>query len=123
MTWVNQLHYGYDELPFGGTKHSGFGKEHGIEVLDFYTEEKSVVMGGVFPAGTLRETFDALVRASAVVLTRTQPGRSYPGLQRLVRAERHSLARWRSEGAQRRACRSRQGRGRDLRGAVRLRRP
>ena len=20
MTWVNQIHYGYDELPFGGVK-------------------------------------------------------------------------------------------------------
>ena len=23
MTWVNQIHYGYDELPFGGVKASG----------------------------------------------------------------------------------------------------
>jgi len=46
--WINQVNLvAYDELPFGGTKHSGFGKEHGIEVLDFYTEEKSVVMGGI----------------------------------------------------------------------------
>ena len=34
MTWVNQIHYGYDELPFGGVKASGYGKEHGIEALD-----------------------------------------------------------------------------------------
>ena len=34
MTWVNQIHYGYDELPFGGVKASGYGKEHGIESLD-----------------------------------------------------------------------------------------
>ena len=33
-----------DELPFGGTKHSGYGKEHGTEVLDYYTEQKSVVV-------------------------------------------------------------------------------
>jgi succinate-semialdehyde dehydrogenase/glutarate-semialdehyde dehydrogenase len=47
-TWVNQVNLvAYDELPFGGTKHSGFGKEHGVEVLDFYTEQKSIVMGGV----------------------------------------------------------------------------
>jgi succinate-semialdehyde dehydrogenase/glutarate-semialdehyde dehydrogenase len=47
-SWVNQVNLvAYDELPFGGTKHSGFGKEHGTEVLDFYTEQKSVVMGGV----------------------------------------------------------------------------
>src|SRR5438552_2733962 len=47
-SWINQVNLvAYDELPFGGTKHSGFGKEHGVEVLDFYTEEKSVIMGGV----------------------------------------------------------------------------
>src|SRR5579884_3909836 len=47
MTWVNQIHYGYDELPFGGVKDSGFGKEHGIEALDSYVEIKSVVVGGL----------------------------------------------------------------------------
>jgi acyl-CoA reductase-like NAD-dependent aldehyde dehydrogenase len=46
-TWVNSIQVAYDELPFGGTKHSGFGKEHGTEVLDFYTEQKSIVMAGV----------------------------------------------------------------------------
>ena len=47
MTWVNQIHYGYDELPFGGIKDSGFGKEHGLEALDNYVELKSVVVGGL----------------------------------------------------------------------------
>jgi succinate-semialdehyde dehydrogenase / glutarate-semialdehyde dehydrogenase len=48
MTWVNQLHYGYDELPFGGVKESGLGKEHGPEaMLDYYFETKSVVVGGL----------------------------------------------------------------------------
>jgi acyl-CoA reductase-like NAD-dependent aldehyde dehydrogenase len=47
MTWVNQIHYGYDELPFGGLKASGYGKEHGIEALDSYVELKSVVVGGL----------------------------------------------------------------------------
>jgi succinate-semialdehyde dehydrogenase/glutarate-semialdehyde dehydrogenase len=47
MTWVNQIHYGYDELPFGGMKTSGFGKEHGLEALDSYVEIKSVVVGGL----------------------------------------------------------------------------
>jgi acyl-CoA reductase-like NAD-dependent aldehyde dehydrogenase len=47
MTWVNQIHYGYDELPFGGVKASGFGKEHGIEALDSYVELKSLVVGGL----------------------------------------------------------------------------
>jgi succinate-semialdehyde dehydrogenase/glutarate-semialdehyde dehydrogenase len=47
VTWVNQLHYGYDEMPFGGTGHSGFGREHGLEALAEYTELKSVVVGGL----------------------------------------------------------------------------
>jgi succinate-semialdehyde dehydrogenase/glutarate-semialdehyde dehydrogenase len=47
MTWCNQIHYGYDELPFGGVKDSGFGKEHGLEALDSYVELKSVVVGGL----------------------------------------------------------------------------
>jgi succinate-semialdehyde dehydrogenase/glutarate-semialdehyde dehydrogenase len=44
-TWVNSRTKVYDELPFGGWKGSGYGKEHGIEALDFYTETKSVVYG------------------------------------------------------------------------------
>lgn len=47
MTWVNQLHYGYDELPFGGVKASGIGREHGQEGLEEYLETKSIVVGGL----------------------------------------------------------------------------
>jgi acyl-CoA reductase-like NAD-dependent aldehyde dehydrogenase len=43
-TWINSITKVYDELPFGGWKQSGFGKEHGSEALDYYTETKSVVM-------------------------------------------------------------------------------
>jgi len=46
-TWVNALQIAHDELPFGGTKQSGFGKEHGLEAYHGYTEQKSVVYGGV----------------------------------------------------------------------------
>jgi succinate-semialdehyde dehydrogenase/glutarate-semialdehyde dehydrogenase len=34
----------YDELPFGGLKTSGYGKEHGSEAFDYYTDKKSVVV-------------------------------------------------------------------------------
>jgi acyl-CoA reductase-like NAD-dependent aldehyde dehydrogenase len=44
-TWVNALQIAHDELPFGGTKDSGFGKEHGLEAYYGYTEQKSVVYG------------------------------------------------------------------------------
>jgi succinate-semialdehyde dehydrogenase / glutarate-semialdehyde dehydrogenase len=47
MTWVNQLHFGYDELPFGGVKDSGIGREHGKEAIEHYLEQKSVVVGGL----------------------------------------------------------------------------
>jgi acyl-CoA reductase-like NAD-dependent aldehyde dehydrogenase len=47
MKWVNQFHYGYDELPFGGVKQSGYGKEHGMEGLDYYLEDVPVVIGGL----------------------------------------------------------------------------
>jgi len=47
MKWVNQFHYGYDELPFGGVKQSGYGKEHGAEGLDYYLEDTAVVVGGL----------------------------------------------------------------------------
>jgi succinate-semialdehyde dehydrogenase/glutarate-semialdehyde dehydrogenase len=41
--WVNSLHYGYDELPFGGVKSSGLGRE----ALDYYLEPKGVVVVNV----------------------------------------------------------------------------
>jgi succinate-semialdehyde dehydrogenase/glutarate-semialdehyde dehydrogenase len=43
-TWVNSVNKVYDELPFGGLKQSGYGKEHGTEALDYYQETKSVVV-------------------------------------------------------------------------------
>jgi acyl-CoA reductase-like NAD-dependent aldehyde dehydrogenase len=45
-TWINSPTKVYDELPFGGVKSSGFGKEHGEEAFDYYTDSKSVVLRG-----------------------------------------------------------------------------
>ncbi len=45
-TWVNDIQVAYDQLPFGGAKQSGFGKEHGMEAIESYTEKKSVVLAG-----------------------------------------------------------------------------
>lgn len=47
VTWVNQIHYGYDELPFGGVKDSGIGQEHGPEAVEHYVENKGAVFGGL----------------------------------------------------------------------------
>jgi succinate-semialdehyde dehydrogenase/glutarate-semialdehyde dehydrogenase len=41
---VNSPQIIFDELPFGGVKQSGLGKEHGEEALDYYMETKSVVV-------------------------------------------------------------------------------
>jgi succinate-semialdehyde dehydrogenase/glutarate-semialdehyde dehydrogenase len=49
-TWINSPTKVYDELPFGGLKASGYGKEHGSEALDFYTDKKSVVVKRTGPA-------------------------------------------------------------------------
>jgi acyl-CoA reductase-like NAD-dependent aldehyde dehydrogenase len=43
-TWINSPTKVYDELPFGGLKASGLGKEHGSEAFDHYTDLKSVVV-------------------------------------------------------------------------------
>jgi len=43
-TWINSPQVIYDELPFGGFKQSGLGKEHGSEALDHYLQTKSVVV-------------------------------------------------------------------------------
>ena len=43
-TWINSAQIIFDELPFGGVKQSGLGKEHGSEALDYYMETKSVVV-------------------------------------------------------------------------------
>jgi succinate-semialdehyde dehydrogenase/glutarate-semialdehyde dehydrogenase len=43
-TWVNSTQIMFDELPFGGVKQSGLGKEHGTEALEYYMETKSVVV-------------------------------------------------------------------------------
>jgi succinate-semialdehyde dehydrogenase/glutarate-semialdehyde dehydrogenase len=43
-TWINSPTKVYDELPFGGVKSSGYGKEHGSEAFDHYTDQKAVVV-------------------------------------------------------------------------------
>jgi len=43
-TWINSAQIIYDELPFGGVKQSGLGKEHGEEAIEHYTDSKSVVI-------------------------------------------------------------------------------
>jgi acyl-CoA reductase-like NAD-dependent aldehyde dehydrogenase len=43
--WVNTINQmSAGALPFGGFKQSGIGREHGTQVLDAYTETKSVLI-------------------------------------------------------------------------------
>lgn len=44
IVWVNNYGASVPELPFGGFKESGQGREHGAEGILLYTEVKSVIM-------------------------------------------------------------------------------
>ena len=44
IVWVNQHLRTPPEVPFGGTKESGIGRENGSRALDEYTEEKAVLI-------------------------------------------------------------------------------
>lgn len=48
-TWINALGRVYDELPFGGVRASGFGREHGVEALDSYLEDRAFVVNTAGP--------------------------------------------------------------------------
>lgn len=54
-TWINSFHEPQIDLPFGGLKESGLGKEMGIEGLENYLETKSVVVN---PRGKKRPWLD-----------------------------------------------------------------
>jgi acyl-CoA reductase-like NAD-dependent aldehyde dehydrogenase len=45
VIWVNTWRVGAMQLPFGGMKSSGVGRETGIHALDAYTEQKAVWLG------------------------------------------------------------------------------
>ncbi|MET0828914.1 MAG: aldehyde dehydrogenase family protein [Microbacterium sp.] len=45
VIWINTWRVGALQLPFGGMKASGIGRETGIHALGAYTEEKSVWLG------------------------------------------------------------------------------
>lgn len=40
--WINTFRVVHWAVPFGGVKESGYGREHGFEVMQWYTEPKSV---------------------------------------------------------------------------------
>src|SRR3989441_2337032 len=42
--WIESTQIRYDQMPFGGVKFSGIGREHGPEALEYYLEPKGVVV-------------------------------------------------------------------------------
>lgn len=40
--WINNYNLTPVEMPFGGVKHSGIGRENGLAAIAFYTQEKSI---------------------------------------------------------------------------------
>jgi aldehyde dehydrogenase (NAD+) len=44
MVWLNTWHHYSPTAPFGGFKQSGYGRENGREVLEYYTQTKTVWM-------------------------------------------------------------------------------
>ncbi len=40
--WINNYNITPVEMPFGGVKHSGIGRENGLAAVAFYTQEKSI---------------------------------------------------------------------------------
>ncbi len=54
-TWINTFHEPQIDLPFGGLKESGLGKEMAIEGLENYLESKAVVVN---PKGKQRSWLD-----------------------------------------------------------------
>jgi betaine-aldehyde dehydrogenase len=45
ICWINSYGNSPAEMPVGGFKHSGIGRENGIETLDHYTQTKSIYVG------------------------------------------------------------------------------
>ncbi len=44
IVWVNTYNKVYSEMPFGGYKQSGIGRTHGVRAIEFFTEEKTVIL-------------------------------------------------------------------------------
>jgi len=65
-----------------GFQHWRLARDHDIVLVDALDPFGG---GALFPLGRLRELPEALARAGTVVITRAEPGRAYPGIERLVR--------------------------------------
>ena len=57
--WINDAHQINCQLPFGGYKQSGLGRELGPAALDAYTEVKTVALD--LPGGRATKPYDLLL--------------------------------------------------------------
>jgi tetraacyldisaccharide 4'-kinase len=64
-----------------GFQHVQLARDHDIVLVDALDP----LGGGIFPLGRRREPLGALARAAIVLVTRTEPGGSIEGIERLVR--------------------------------------
>ncbi len=44
IVWINQHMKLPPEVPFGGVKESGIGRENGMSYIEAYTEEKTILV-------------------------------------------------------------------------------
>ena len=44
VVWVNTYRFGHWAIPYGGVKISGYGRENGIEALDYFLQTKATVI-------------------------------------------------------------------------------
>jgi betaine-aldehyde dehydrogenase len=42
MVWINDYNITPPEVPFGGYKHSGLGRENGLQAIEYYTQLKTI---------------------------------------------------------------------------------
>ena len=51
--WINDYNVTPPEVPFGGYKHSGLGRENGLKAIEHFTQVKTVYVN----LGDVPETF------------------------------------------------------------------
>ncbi len=64
-----------------GFQHEKLARQQDIVLIDALDP----LAGGVFPLGSLREPFGNIRRATAIIITRAEPGRSLRGLEKMIR--------------------------------------
>jgi tetraacyldisaccharide 4'-kinase len=76
-----------------GFQHARLARDVDIALLDALDP---IAGGGLFPYGRLREPLSALARASAIILSRAAPGRTYSGLLAAIQRSNPSAPAFRS---------------------------